>query len=225
MTETPDELFDAHLDDALLVAPVPVPAPAQLKEQILAKIAVDNQPISLATHKAKRSKTAGWALAAASVGVLALGGGVYFSTLKPATEASYSQEEAAGEPAVPEKSEYTGQLPAMLEDSAAVLHAPDAVTTELDAGGTALTVVSSAAQKEAVVVAGQPATGDKQLLLWAIDATGEPVFVDVLGTTLWLPLPEGSRGVIVTAPQQLSSDESDSPPAFPSGEIILEHRF
>ena len=34
MTETPDELFDAHLDDALLVAPVPVPAPAQLKEQV-----------------------------------------------------------------------------------------------------------------------------------------------------------------------------------------------
>lgn len=225
MTETPDELFDAHLDDALLVTPVPVPAPAKLKEQVLAKIAVEQQPISLAKRRAKRSKTAGWVLAAASVGVLAIGGGVYFSTLEQATEASYTQqEEAARGPAVPEKSEYTDEMPAMLQDSAAVLQAPDAVTTELDTDGTALTVVSSAAQKEAVVVAGQPATGDKQLLLWAIDASGEPVFVDVIGKTLWIPLPEASTGIIVTAPQQ-QSEKSDATPRFPSGEIILEHRF
>lgn len=224
MTETPDELFDAHLDDTLLVAPVPVAAPAQLKEQVLAKIAAEEQPISLAKRRAKRSKTAGWALAA-SVGVLALGGGVYFSTLEQATEASYTQqEEAARGPAVPEKSEYTGELPAMLQDSAAVLQAPDAVTTELDADGTALTVVSSAAQKEAVVVAGQPATGDKQLLLWAIDASGEPVFVDVLGENLWLPLPEASSGVIITTTQH-PWEKLDSAPTFSDGEIILEHRF
>ncbi len=226
MTETPDELFDAHLDDALLVAPAPVPAPAKLKEQILAKIAVEQQPISLATRRPKRGKTTNWALAAASVGIVALGGGVYFSTLEPAQEPSYTtgRQEAAGGPTMPEKSEYTDEMPAMLQDSAAVLQASDAVTTELDADGTALTVVSSATQKEAVVVAGQPPTGDKQLLLWAIDNTGEPVFVDVIGKTLWIPLPEASTRIIVTAPQQ-QSEKSDATPRFPSGEIILEHRF
>lgn len=226
MTETPDELFDVHLDDALLVAPVPVPAPAQLKEQVLARIAADDQPINLTTRRPKRYKTTGWALAAASVGIVALGGGVYFSTLEPAQEPSYTtgRQEAAGGPAMAEKSEYSGEMPAMLQDSAAVLQAPDAVTTELDADGTVLTVVSSAVQKEAVVVAGQPPTGDKQLLLWAIDTTGEPVFVDVIGKTLWLPLPKASSGIIVTATKQ-QSEKSDATPAFPGGEIILEHRF
>ena len=232
MTEPNDELFDAYLDETLLVAPPPVIPPTELKNHVLEQITAEKQPVRLTTKRAISTKAASWLVAAASVCVLAIGGGIYYSSLQPQSQSDVSAklqedvpigEAAPGQNAVPETA-YADEMPAILEDSAAVLTAADAETTEIDIRGTPLTVVTSATLKESVVVLGQKPTGDRQLQLWALDSSGEPVFVGVLEKDLWIPLPYASSGLVVTN-ATTAWDEVSPEPSFPNGEILIKHQF
>ena len=58
MTEPNDELFDAYLDEMLLVAPPPVIPPTELKNHVLEQITAENQPVRLTAKRAISTKAA-----------------------------------------------------------------------------------------------------------------------------------------------------------------------
>ncbi len=219
MTSYHDELFDADLDQALSVAAPATPPPPELKAAVLA--AIDQEPTNLAARRGK--KLSGWLTAAASVAILAVGGGLYFMVTHSANETMPSAlSDASGMDSSPLSAEEKAHAES---DTAFEAAAP---TTDIAVADGVLSILPATATEAPMVLLVEAPTTNLQLQLWSLDANNDPSFVGILEEGVQVALPPDSTGLTVTeavASTEESEPQSAADPVFLSDKVVAEFQF